>query len=189
MFWSISAYVPVGTGREQLRGERRRVLMRVAKRMSSWLSAQLLLSTIIGVTTFAGLVALRIPYALPLAIIAAIGELIPAIGPTVGAIPVLAIALLQSRWQFWSYLAFAVVLQKAENLFIVPRVMARKVSISPLAVFIAFMIGASLLGIVGAILAIPVAAIAQVAFDEAFVSRRERRQDLDRAGTLLRKAD
>lgn len=173
----------------EVRGERRRVLMRVAKRMSSWLSAQLLLSTIIGVTTFAGLVALRIPYALPLAIIAAIGELIPAIGPTVGAIPVLAIALLQSRWQFWSYLAFAVVLQKAENLFIVPRVMARKVSISPLAVFIAFMIGASLLGIVGAILAIPVAAIAQVAFDEAFVSRRERRQDLDRAGTLLRKAD
>lgn len=173
----------------EVRGERRRVLMRIAKRMSSWLSAQLLLSTIIGVATFVGLVALRIPYALPLAIVAAIGELIPAIGPTVGAIPVLAIALLQSPWQFWSYLAFAIVLQKAENLFLVPRVMSKKVSISPLAVFIAFMIGASLLGIVGAILAIPVAAIAQVAFDEAFVSRRERRQDLDRAGTLLRKAD
>ena len=56
-------------------------------------------------------------------------------------------------------------------------------------VFIAFLIGASLLGIIGAILAIPVAAIVQVAFDEAFVKRRERRQDLDRAGTLLRKAD
>lgn len=173
----------------EVRGERRRVLMRIAKRMSSWLSAQLLLSTIIGIATFVGLVALRIPYALPLAIVAAIGELIPAIGPTVGAIPVLAIAMLQSPWQFWSYLAFAIVLQKAENLFIVPRVMSRKVSISPLAVFIAFMIGASLLGIAGAIMAIPVAAIAQVAFDEAFVARRERRQDLDRAGTLLRKAD
>lgn len=173
----------------EVRGERRRVLMRIAKRMSSWLSAQLLLSAIIGIATFVGLVAMRIPYALPLAILAAIGELIPAIGPTVGAIPVLAIALLQSPWQFWSYLVFAIVLQKAENLFIVPRVMAKKVSISPLAVFIAFMIGASLLGIVGAIMAIPVAAIAQVAFDEAFVSRRERRQDLERAGTLLRKAD
>jgi predicted PurR-regulated permease PerM len=173
----------------EVRGERRRVLMRIAKRMSSWLSAQLLLSTIIGVATFVGLVALRIPYALPLAILAAIGELIPAIGPTVGAIPVLAIALLQSPWQFWSYLVFAILLQKAENLFIVPRIMSKKVSISPLAVFIAFMIGASLLGIIGAIMAIPVAAIAQVAFDEAFVARRERRQDLDRAGTLLRKAD
>jgi predicted PurR-regulated permease PerM len=78
------------------------------------------------------------------------------------------------------------VLQKLENLFIAPRVMSRKVSISPLAIFIAFMIGASLLGIVGAILAVPVAAMFQVAFEEAFVARRERRQDVERAGTLRR---
>ncbi|HYO76428.1 MAG TPA: AI-2E family transporter, partial [Thermoanaerobaculia bacterium] len=173
----------------EVRGERRRALMRIGKRMSSWLSGQLLLSFIIGVSTFVALVALQIPYALPLAIIAAVGELIPVIGPTVGALPVLAIALLHSRWQFWSYLAFAFLLQKAENWFIVPRVMSKKVSISPLAVFIAFLIGGSLLGVIGAIMAIPIAAIIQVAFDEAFVSRRERRQDRDRAGTLLRKAD
>ena len=173
----------------EVRGERRRTLMRVATRMSSWVSGQLMLSAIIGTATFAALVLLRIPYALPLAILAAIGELIPVIGPTVGAIPVLALALLHSRWQFWSYLAFAVLLQKVENLFIVPRVMARKVSMSPLAVFIAFMIGASLLGIIGAIMAVPAAAIIQVAFDEAFVSRRERRLDAERPGTLLRKAD
>jgi predicted PurR-regulated permease PerM len=173
----------------EVRGRRRHALMRVAKRMSSWLSGQLLLSAIIGVSTFVALVILQIPYALPLAIIAAVGELIPVIGPTVGAIPVLAIALLHSRWQFWTYLIFAFVLQKAENWFIVPRVMSNKVSISPLAVFIAFMIGGSLLGVVGAILAIPIAAIVQVAFDEAFVAHRERRQDLERPGTLLRKAD
>jgi predicted PurR-regulated permease PerM len=163
--------------------------MRVGKRMSGWLSAQLLLSAIIGIATFCFLVALRVPYALPLAIIAAVGELIPVIGPTVGAVPALIIALLHSRWQFWSVLVFAFMLQKVENYFIVPRVMSAKVSVSPLAVFIAFLVGASLLGLMGAIMAIPVAAIAQVAFDEAFVKRRERRQDLDRAGTLLRKAD
>ncbi|HEX6098852.1 MAG TPA: AI-2E family transporter [Thermoanaerobaculia bacterium] len=173
----------------EVRGRRRRTLIRIGKRMSGWLSAQLLLSAIIGIATFVGLTALQIPYALPLAIIAAVGELIPAIGPTVGAVPALIVALLSSRWQFWAVLIFAVVLQKMENYFIVPRVMARKVSVSPLAVFIAFMIGASLLGVMGAIMAIPVAAIAQVAFDEAFVQRRERRQDVDRAGTLLRKAD
>ena len=173
----------------EVRGERRGTMRRIARKMSSWLSGQLLLCAIIGVTTFAGLLALRVPYALPLAIIAAIGELIPVIGPTVGAVPALAIALLHSRWQFWAVLIFAVVLQKAENWFIVPRVMSRKVQVSPLAVFIAFMIGASLLGIIGAIIAIPVAAIIQVAFEEAFVARRERRQDLERAGTLLRKAD
>ena len=173
----------------EVRGERRQTLNRMAGRMSSWLSAQLLLSAIIGIATFFALTMLRIPYALPLAIIAAVGELIPVLGPTIGAVPALAIALLHSRWQFWAVLAFAVLLQKVENLFIVPRVMARKVSISPLAVFIAFMVGASLLGVIGAILAIPVAAITQVAFDEAFVQRRERRQDVERPGTLLRKAD
>ena len=172
-----------------VRGDRRRTLNRMANRMSAWLSGQLLLSGIIGVASFVGFVALRIPYALPLAILAAVGELIPVIGPTLGAVPAMAIALLNSPWQFWSVLAFAVILQKVENLFIVPRLMSRRMSISPLTVFIAFMIGASLLGIVGAIIAIPVAAIVQVAFDEAFVARRERRQDVDRAGTLLRKAD
>jgi predicted PurR-regulated permease PerM len=171
------------------RGEKRRTLMRIAKRLSGWLSAQLLLSAIIGVCSFAGYMLLGIPYALPLAIIAAVGELIPMIGPTIGAVPALAIALLHSPWQFWAVLVFAVLLQKAENLFIVPRVMAGKVSISPLAVFVAFMIGASILGVVGAIMAIPCAAVAQVAFEEAFVARRERRQDAERAGTLLRKAD
>ena len=171
------------------RAERRRTLNRMASRMSAWLSGQLLLAAIIGLTTFVFLVALRIPYALPLAILAAIGEMIPVIGPIVGAVPVCAIALLQSPWQFWSALAFAVLLQKFENLFIAPRVMAKKISISPLTVFIAFMIGASLLGIIGAIMAIPVAAILQVAFEEAFIARRERRQDLERAGTLLRRVD
>lgn len=173
----------------EVRGQRRRTLLRMGKRMSGWLSGQLLLSVIIGIATFVGLAALRVPYALPLAIIAAIGELVPVIGPTLGAVPALAVALLHSRWQFWSVLAFAVILQKAENLFIVPRVMSKKVAISPLAIFIAFMIGASVLGLIGAILAIPVAAIIQVAFEEAFVRRRERRLDVERSGTLLRKAD
>ena len=173
----------------EVRGRRRRTLIRIGKRMSGWLSAQLVLCAIIGIATFIGLTLLQIPYALPLALIAAVGELIPVIGPTVGAVPALIVALLLSPWQFWSVLAFAFLLQKAENYFIVPRVMASKVQVSPLAVFIAFLIGASLLGVMGAILAIPVAAIAQVGFDEAFVKRRERRQDVERAGTLLRRVD
>jgi predicted PurR-regulated permease PerM len=172
-----------------VRGDRRMTLNRIAVKLSSWLSGQLLLCAIIGVATFAGLLALRIPYALPLAIIAAVGELIPVLGPTVGAVPALIVALLHSRWQFWSVLAFTILLQKVENLLIVPRVMSRKVSISPLAVFIAFMVGASLLGVIGAIMAVPVAAIVQVAFEEAFVRRRERRLDVERPGTLLRRVE
>lgn len=172
-----------------VRGDRRRTLIRMANRMSSWLAGQLILAAIIGIVTFVALLALKIPYALPLAILAAFGELIPVLGPILGAIPGLAMALLSSPWQFWSFLLFAILLQKVENLFIAPRVMSSKVSISPLAIIIAFMIGASLLGIAGAIMAIPVAAIAQVALDEGFVQPRERRQDVERAGTLLRRVD
>lgn len=171
-----------------VRADGQRTLHRMSRRMSSWLSGQVILSAIIGVATFVGLLLLRVPYALPLALLAMIGEMVPVIGPIVGATPALAIALLHSRWQFWSVLAMALVFQKLENLFIAPRVMARKVEISPLSAFIAFMAGATLLGIVGALMAIPMAAIVKVTFEEVFVARRERRLDLDRAGGLRRKA-
>jgi predicted PurR-regulated permease PerM len=139
------------------------------------------------VAIFVALLLLRIPYALPLAILAMLGETVPVLGPIVATAPALAIAILHSRWQFWSVLILAVVLQKVENFVVAPRVMSRKVRISPLGVFIAFMIGGTLLGVIGALLAVPVAAIIHVAFDEAFVSRRERRQDADRSGTLVRR--
>jgi predicted PurR-regulated permease PerM len=139
-----------------------------------------------GVVMFVAMLLLRIPYALPLALFATLGEMVPVIGPIVGFTPALAIAILHSRWQFWSVLLIAVVMQKVENFVIAPRVMSRKVSISPLTAFIAFMIGASLIGIIGALMAIPVAAILQVAFEEVFVVRRERRQDVFRAGTLTK---
>jgi len=173
--------------RPEVRAERHRVLTRMSRRLSAWLSGQLLLSSIMGAAIFVALLVLRIPYALPLAILAMIGETVPVLGPIVAIAPALAVAILQSRWQFWSVLILAVVLQKIENFFIVPRVMSRRVRISPLAVFIAFMIGGTILGVVGALLAVPVAAILQVAFDEVFVARRERRQDVDRAGTLVRR--
>lgn len=173
----------------EVRGDRRRTLTRMGNRMSSWLMAQLILSGMMGVATFVLLLVIRVPFALPLALLAAIGELVPVIGPIVGTAPALALAILQSRWQFWSVLVAAIVFQKIENFVVAPRVMSRKVSISPLAAFIAFMVGGAILGIAGAIMAIPIAAIVQVAFEEIFVERRERRYDSVRSGTLLRRVD
>ena len=171
----------------EVRAQRRATMRRISDRMSSWLMAQIILSAMMGAAIFVTLLVLRLPYALPLAIFATVGEMVPVIGPIVGTAPALAIALLHSRWQFWSVLIIAVVLQKVENFFVVPRLMSKKVAISPLAVFIAFMTGAALLGIVGAIMAIPIAAIVQVAFEEVFVQKRERRSDIERAGTLKRR--
>lgn len=171
------------------RGEKRRQVIRISRKMSSWLQGQLLLALIIAGATFVGLLALGIPYAFLLAILAGIGEVVPVIGPIVGAIPAVAVALFKSDWQFWAVLAMAILIQQFENLFLVPRIMGKKIAVSPLAVFVAFMCGAVLFGIVGAMLAIPVVAIIQVAFDEGFVSRRERRQNLERPGTLAKGND
>ncbi|HYI11271.1 MAG TPA: AI-2E family transporter [Thermoanaerobaculia bacterium] len=167
------------------RAGKKTLVRRMARRMSAWLSAQLILAGVIGGLTFAVLVALRVPYALPLALLAAIGEMIPVIGPIVGAVPALVVALFQSPWQFWSVLIAAIVIQQFENLVLVPRLMANKLHVSPLGIFVGFMIGASLLGIIGAVLAAPIAAIVQVIFEEMYVARRERRQDTARAGALV----
>ena len=171
----------------EARARRRVMLNRIARRMSSWLAGQLILCGLMGGAVFVGLLLLRVPYALPLAMFATVGEMVPVIGPILGCTPALILALLHSRWQFWAVLIMVLVLQKIENLFIGPRVMSRKVSISPLTAFIAFMIGATLFGVVGALMAIPVAAVLQVGFEEAFVARRERRKDVERAGTLRRR--
>ena len=168
------------------RSERRRTIRRISRRLSGWLGGQLTLAAIIGIATFVALVALRIPYALPLALIAAVGEMVPVIGPILGAVPALGVAIFQSDWQFWSVLVAAILIQQVENYFLVPRLLGRKVSVSPLAVFIAFITGATLLGLVGALMAVPAVAIVQLIFEESFLKQRERRRDTARAGTLVR---
>lgn len=168
------------------RSERRRTIRRISRRLSGWLGGQLILAAIVGFATFVTLLALRIPYAVPLALIAAIGEMVPVIGPIVGAIPAVSVALFQSDWQFWGVLIAAIVIQQVENYLLVPRLLGRKVSVSPLAVFIAFITGATLLGIVGALMAVPAVAIVQLVFEESFLRQRERRRDTARAGTLVR---
>jgi predicted PurR-regulated permease PerM len=167
------------------RAARSATIRRLSRRMSHWLGAQLILALIVGLATFVGLVALRIPYAIPLALLATIGEMIPVIGPILGAIPVLLIAITLSPWQFWGALALAILIQQAENYLLVPRLMGSRVSISPLAVFIAFLVGASLYGIVGALLAVPSAVIIQILFEEHFLLARERRQTRGRRGTVI----
>lgn len=168
----------------QERAERKVLVRRMGRRMSAWLAAQLLLALIIGAATFVTLLILRIPYALPLAFLAAIGEMIPIVGPILGAIPALAVALFQSPAQFWWLLVAVVVIQQIENLVLVPRLMGNQLHVSPLAIFVAFLIGTSLLGIVGAILAAPMAAAAQLLIDQAYVAPRERRQQADRPGAI-----
>ena len=139
---------------------------RVTAKVSAWLGGQLLLGAIIGSSAALGLWLMGVPYFYVLALLAAVGELIPVVGPILSAIPALLVALTVSPALALGVLIFYIVQQQVENHLLVPKVMARQVGISPVVVISALLIGGSLLGVVGAILAVPTAAILQVLFEE-----------------------
>jgi len=138
----------------------------ITVKVSAWLGGQMLLGTIIGVTTAIGLWLLGIPFFYVLALIAGIGELIPIIGPILSAIPALAVAATVSWNKALFVLIFFIVQQQFENHVLVPKVMERQVGVSPVTVILALLIGGKLLGILGVLLAVPTAAIIQVLFTE-----------------------
>jgi predicted PurR-regulated permease PerM len=131
-------------------------------KVSAWLGGQILLASVIATTSAIGLWALGIPFFYVLALICGIGEMIPVIGPVLAAIPALAIAATISLQKTILVLIFLIAQQQLESNVLVPRIMSRHVGVSPVTVLVALLIGASLLGIVGAILAVPTAAILQV---------------------------
>ena len=145
----------------------------ISSKVSSWLAGQLFLAAIIGTSAALGLLALGVPYFFVLALIAGLGEMIPVVGPILSAIPAVAVALTVSPATALFVGIFFLVQQQVENHLLVPRIMARQVGVSAGIVIIALLVGGSLLGIVGAILAVPTAAILQVVFQELRAQRVE----------------
>jgi predicted PurR-regulated permease PerM len=144
----------------------------VTQKVSAWLGGQLLLSSIIGVTSAIGLWAMGVPYFYVLALISAIGEMIPMVGPILAAIPAILVAAASSPGLALGVAIFFILQQQFENTILVPKIMGRQVGLSAVTVIIALGIGSQLLGVVGAILSVPTAAIVQVLFDE-LVARDE----------------
>ena len=138
----------------------------VTLKVSAWLGGQLLLAAVIGATSAVGLWALGVPFFYVLALISAIGEMIPVVGPLLSAIPAIAVAATVSPKTVLFVIIFFVLQQQLENHILVPKIMSRQVGVSPVTVIVALLIGGSLLGIVGAILAVPTAAILQVVATE-----------------------
>jgi predicted PurR-regulated permease PerM len=144
--------------RPQVDAAAREVMMKV----SAWLGGQLLLAGAIGGSSAVGLWALGIPFFYVLALISAIGEMIPVVGPFLAAIPAIAVAATVSVQKVIFVVIFFVVQQQLENHILVPKIMSRQVGVSAVTVIVALLIGGSLAGMPGAILAVPTAAILQV---------------------------
>lgn len=146
---------------------------RMQTKVGLWLRGQLLLCFVVGALVYFGLLVLGVKYALLLALVAGILEIIPYIGPWVSGL----IAVLVASSDSWTKIIFVAVLylivQQLENQVIVPKIMQKMVGLNPIIVIMVILIGAKLGGVVGGLLGVPVAAAISVYFDDVMKEKQE----------------
>lgn len=128
---------------------------RIEDRLGDWLRGQLILGLIIGTLTLIGLLAFKVEFAVVLALIAGLTELIPIIGPFIGAIPAVIVAFSQDPILALIVMGLYIVIQQLENNLIVPRVMSKATGLNPVIVIVSILVGGKVAGITGVILAVP----------------------------------
>lgn len=152
-----------------------RVLPKLYSGITGYVGGQVLIATLAAISTFIVLSIMKIPFAVSLAALVGLFGLIPLIGATIGALVVIAVALFQSVSAAIIITLFFLVYQQLENNVFQPLVQSRTVSLSPLVVLIATVIGISVAGILGALLAIPIAGSIRVLLSDYLETRSKRR--------------
>jgi len=147
----------------------------VVDKVGAYMIGNLIISLFAGVATFACLELVGVPFALPLAVTVAVTDLIPMIGATLGAVICVAVsAFAAGIWpQAVVVLLFFVAYQQLENYLIAPRVLRNTVDMSAVAVLLVALIGGTILGLAGAIMAIPLAATVKVVLTPTVAALRE----------------
>ncbi len=174
----VSAFDRIRDGAYRLvpRSRRARVALigdEILGGVGGFVAGALIIALIAGLATLVWASVLNVPYPLALALVVAVTDLIPLIGATIGAIMVTIVAFFVSVPVGIATLVFYIVYQQVENYLIYPRVMKRSVDVSSAAAIVAVLIGGGLLGIVGALLAIPICAAVQLLMKEVVVPRQD----------------
>ncbi len=138
------------------------ILKAIETRLGAWVRGELILMLTIGILVYIGLIILRVDFALPIALVAALLEIVPNIGPIISAIPAIIIGFATSPLLALSIIALYVIVHQVEGNIVVPIVMKRSVGLSPLITILALLVGGKLAGITGAVLAVPVLLVCQV---------------------------
>jgi predicted PurR-regulated permease PerM len=144
---------------------------KIQRKMGLWVVGQIILSFFIFLLTYIGLSILGVQYALFLALLAGLFEVIPYVGPFLSAVPAVFFALIQSPPLVIAVIILYVVIQKTEGYVLVPKVMEKTVGTSPLVVLLSLLIGFKLAGILGLLLAVPLAGAITVVIHELFHDR------------------
>ncbi|MBI5122795.1 AI-2E family transporter [Candidatus Roizmanbacteria bacterium] len=132
-----------------------KTLDQINEKLGAWLRGELVLMFFIGLFSWIGLTILGMPYALPLALMAGLLEIVPTLGPILSAIPAAIVAFTISPTMAITVIVLYTLIQALENQLLVPKIMQKAVGLNPVLVILSVMIGANLMGIAGALLAIP----------------------------------
>jgi predicted PurR-regulated permease PerM len=160
----------------------RRLLSQSAGAVSGYITGNLAISFICGVLTFIVLLVLGMPYPAALALLVALLDLIPLVGATLGGALLVVVGFFVSPWTALILLVYVLVYQQFEGSILQPMVYSRAVQLNALVIFIAVLVGAALLGIPGALLAIPVAEIIRIVVTD-LVAHRSRLAQEEAAGS------
>ena len=171
MFQYLSRFIPAGR-----RGDVAMAASQGVAKVSAWLRAQFILAGVMGTFSAIGLGLMGVPYFYVIALIAAIGETIPIVGPVIGGFAAVAVAITVSPQLAAMVGVYFLVLHQLEANVLVPKIMERSVGVSPVAVMVALLIGGAVMGLAGAILAIPTAALLSVIIEEIAAGQDARAQ-------------
>lgn len=138
------------------------VFQEVQHVLSRYIRGQILMSCIIATLTFLGMWILGVPYPMVIGVLAAITEWIPIVGPIVGAVPAILLGATIDLGLAVKVLIFYVAIQQIDSHFIMPQVMGAVISIHPVVIVIALLVGGTLFGVAGMILTVPVTAVLQI---------------------------
>jgi predicted PurR-regulated permease PerM len=155
-------------------GRIRRVADDCARSITGYISGNLLISVVCGVLTYVVLIIFHVQFAVLIAVFVAVADLIPMIGATIGAIVAIAAAFVHSVPAGIALVVFCIIYQQVENHLLQPVIYARTVKLNPLTVVVAILVAAEIAGILGTLLAIPVASMIQVVVRDLWDHRRGR---------------
>lgn len=145
-----------------------KILKKMQNKMGQWLRAQLILGLIVGIGVYIGLKVLGVEYALLLALIAGVLEIVPYLGPILSVVPAFLIGLAQSPVIGLSVLALYLFIQQIENNILVPKIMQRVTGLNPVISILALLVGLKAGGVAGAVLAIPLTMMGIVILEDLF---------------------
>lgn len=153
------------------------LVSRIQIQIGRWLRGQLLLGLVVGILYYIGLTILGVKYALVIAILGGLLEIIPYIGPILAALPAVFLAFTQSPYLALLVIALYIVVQQLENHLLVPKIMQRVIGLNPLITIIAILVGAKIAGILGGILAVPIVTAIQVFLSDIFEIKDQKDRD------------